>query len=97
MSFAESVKTVITNYKDFHGRARRSEFWWYYLFECIINFGLSALGNITGISGFTWGIVVFNVILFVPGLALLFRRMHDTGKAHGFCFRVSFPLRDRSL
>ena len=36
MSFAEAVKSVITNFKDFHGRARRSEFWWYYLFECII-------------------------------------------------------------
>ena len=40
MSIFEAVRSVITNFKDFHGRARRSEFWWYYLFECIINFGL---------------------------------------------------------
>ena len=78
MSFIEAVRSVITNFKDFKGRARRSEFWWYYLFECIINFGLSWLSNATGIKGFVWGILVFNVVLFVHGLALLFRRMQSS-------------------
>lgn len=31
MSFIESIKTVLTKYAVFNGRARRSEFWWYYL------------------------------------------------------------------
>ncbi len=72
---------IDANFRNFHGRARRSEFWWYYLFECIINFGLSGLSNATGIKAFVWGILVLNVVLFIPGLALLFRRMHDTGKS----------------
>ncbi|WP_196808798.1 MULTISPECIES: hypothetical protein [unclassified Butyrivibrio] len=29
MSFTESIKSVLTNFKDFKGRARRSEFWWF--------------------------------------------------------------------
>ena len=92
MSIFEAVRSVITNFKDFHGRARRSEFWWYNLFECIINFGLSFLGNMTGIRAFIWGILVFNVVLFIPGLALLFRRMHDTGKSAWWLLPAIIPF-----
>ena len=92
MSFTESIKSVLTNFKDFRGRARRSEFWWYYLFECIINFGLSGLSNLTGIKAFVWGILVFNVVLFIPGLALLFRRMHDTGKSAWLLIPCIIPM-----
>ena len=31
MSFIESIKTVLSKYAVFNGRARRSEFWWYFL------------------------------------------------------------------
>lgn len=31
MSFIESIKTVLSKYAVFNGRARRSEFWWYML------------------------------------------------------------------
>jgi len=32
MSFADAIKSVYTNYVNFQGRARRSEYWWFYLF-----------------------------------------------------------------
>lgn len=31
MSFGEAVKTCFKKYANFNGRARRSEFWWFYL------------------------------------------------------------------
>ena len=31
MSFIESIKTVLSKYAVFNGRARRSEYWWYVL------------------------------------------------------------------
>jgi len=32
MSFVDAVKTCFTKYVDFNGRARRSEYWYFYLF-----------------------------------------------------------------
>lgn len=36
MSFGESVKTCFSKYANFNGRARRSEFWWFYLLNVIL-------------------------------------------------------------
>jgi len=81
MSFIEAIKSALTQFKNFHGRARRSEYWWYYFFECVLYFGLSFLGNYTGIKAFTIAMYVFILALLFPGIALCFRRMHDTGKS----------------
>lgn len=37
MSFIESIKTVLSNYAVFNGRARRSEYWWYALAVTIVS------------------------------------------------------------
>ena len=42
MSFTEAVRTCISKYATFDGRATRSEFWWFYLFIVIV----SAIGYI---------------------------------------------------
>jgi uncharacterized membrane protein YhaH (DUF805 family) len=33
MTFGESIKTCFTKYADFTGRASRSEYWWWFLFD----------------------------------------------------------------
>ena len=38
MPFWEAVKTCFRKYFDFKGRARRSEYWWFILFECVLTF-----------------------------------------------------------
>lgn len=43
MSFGEAVKTCFKKYANFNGRARRSEFWWFYLALCIVNWVLGGL------------------------------------------------------
>jgi uncharacterized membrane protein YhaH (DUF805 family) len=35
MGFADAVKTRLSKYATFSGRARRSEYWWFYLFGAI--------------------------------------------------------------
>ena len=35
MGFTESVKTVFSKFATFSGRASRSEFWWFYLFNSL--------------------------------------------------------------
>lgn len=38
MTFPEAIKSAFRNYANFRGRARRSEFWYFYLLNFIINF-----------------------------------------------------------
>ncbi len=35
LSFVDAVKACFSKYADFNGRARRSEFWWFYLLNAI--------------------------------------------------------------
>ena len=55
MGFADAVRSGFANFATFEGRARRSEFWWFYLFLTLAAFG----------GGFIVMIVAFLTI--VPG------------------------------
>ncbi len=86
MSLIESIQSVFAGYFDFGGRARRSEFWWYMLVYSIIN---SILGifvrpalldrDVLSIIVIVLAVII-ELLLLIPTLALLFRRLHDTGK-----------------
>lgn len=47
MSFMEAVKTCFSKYATFTGRARRSEFWWFYLAVSIPYWILGIILNFT--------------------------------------------------
>jgi uncharacterized membrane protein YhaH (DUF805 family) len=79
VSFADAVTTVLTKkYADFSGRARRSEFWFFSLAAFLayaVAFGIGlAIGN-------QYLYLVLILALFVPGLALTVRRLHDTNRS----------------
>lgn len=78
MSFTDAVSTVLTKkYADFSGRARRSEFWWFFLLSVVVlvlAYSLSlALETIIPYA-------VAALALLVPTLAAQVRRLHDTGR-----------------
>ncbi len=73
---------VLKNYVGFSGRARRTEYWMFALFNAIIFIVLAILAAITK-SYFFWvlyGLYALGVI--IPSLAVAWRRMQDTGR-HG--------------
>jgi uncharacterized membrane protein YhaH (DUF805 family) len=68
---------------DFKGRARRSEFWYWYLFFVLGLIVLATLGSFLG----TFGYVLYGIFLIgslIPSLSLSVRRMHDAGKSGWF-------------
>lgn len=69
---------VWKNYANFEGRARRSEYWYFVLFNTIILFGLSFL-MVVGES-FSILYALYALLSFIPNLAVAVRRMHDVGK-----------------
>ena len=90
MGFTEAVKSFWSSYTMFRGRSRRSEYWFIQLFLIITNLAAGAIdlalmrGDVDrfiangggGIVGLIW---IFVTIL--PALAVLVRRLHDTGKS----------------
>lgn len=70
-------------YVDFEGRARRTEYWMFILINAIIGFALSFVDFLGAIYG---------LIAFLPGLAVMVRRLHDTNRS-GWWILIGFiPL-----
>ena len=77
MSFMDAVKSVLSNYVGFSGRARRSEFWWYVLFLVIVDVVAAVLNNALGTTLVS---TLVGLALLLPNLAVGARRLHDVGR-----------------
>ena len=96
MGFMDAVKTCFQNYANFSGRARRSEYWYFCLFNILVSGVLGLLGNIAG-QGFIASLLngvasLYSLAAFIPGLAVAWRRLHDIGKSGGYWFFILIPL-----
>lgn len=101
MTFTESIKSCFDNYATFSGRAPRSEYWFFVLFNMLVVWGVilvfSALGYAVGGAegaGIAYGIgyVICILGLFLPSLAVLVRRLHDTGRSGWWYFIAFVPV-----
>ena len=88
--------TVLKKYAVFSGRARRKEFWMFFLFNVIFSFLAVILDNVLGtVSEDTgYGIIysLYTLAVLLPGLAVLVRRLHDIGKSGWWIFISLVPL-----
>ena len=81
-------KAVFENYANFNGRARRSEYWYFVLVYVILIVAINVLTGVfagMGSTALTFGLsglmMVINLGLLVPSIAVAVRRMHDVGKS----------------
>ncbi|MDP9436969.1 MAG: DUF805 domain-containing protein [Actinomycetota bacterium] len=89
MGFADAVSSGFARYASFSGRARRSEYWWFYLFTFLVYVAATVIDAIIGVPA-TAAIAV--LALFIPTLAVSVRRLHDTGRS-GWWFLIGLvPL-----
>lgn len=89
MSFMHAVEQVFKKYAVFEGRARRSEFWYFQLFQFLVYFVLGIL-SVTGI--FAVFIPIYFLGSLIPNLAVTWRRYHDIGKSGMYYFLIWIPL-----
>ena len=83
MNMIEAVQSCLKKYVGFSGRARRSEYWYWVLATIIIAVILAIVEGVLGLSNAGDGPLsnIFNLAIFLPGLAVAFRRLHDTGRS----------------
>ncbi|MDG4835009.1 MULTISPECIES: DUF805 domain-containing protein [unclassified Micromonospora] len=96
MSFIDAVKSVLSKYVGFTGRARRSEYWWFALFTILVSIVASILDGALGLDfeGSTTGLIglVASLALLLPSLAVGVRRLHDTDRTGWWLLIALVPL-----
>lgn len=81
--------TALKKYAVFGGRARRKEYWLFLLFNVIIAMVIVFIEGITGISLLS---ILYLLAVFLPGLAVGVRRLHDTNRSGWWLFLSLLPL-----
>jgi uncharacterized membrane protein YhaH (DUF805 family) len=89
MTFGTAISSVLTQYTGFSGRARRSEYWWFFLFNVLVSVVTGVLDAVLHTS--VIGLVV-GLGLLLPSLAVSFRRLHDTGRSAWWLLIGLIPL-----
>ena len=99
-------RAVIADYSNFNGRARRREFWAFWLFYILGMFALFGFGILVdlAINGFEtnadrtpMGVIGFIPVLaffsglILPSIALVVRRVHDAGQSGWFALLCFIP------
>jgi len=85
MDFVTAVKTCLTKYATFAGRARRSEYWYFTLFNTIVSIALDVAG-LDQIGLF------YALVTFLPSLAASVRRLHDTDRSGWWLLLMFIPI-----
>ncbi|CAH1596769.1 DUF805 domain-containing protein [Vibrio rotiferianus] len=68
---------VLKKYAVFNGRARRKEYWMFFLFNLIFSF---TLGFVDGFLGTVFIGTIYGLAVLIPGIAVTVRRLHDIGR-----------------
>lgn len=87
---------VLKKYAVFNGRARRKEYWYFFLFNTIIGIVLAVVDGMTGTLDPEVGIGllggIYALAVMIPGIAVSVRRLHDTGRTGWWLLIVLIPL-----
>ena len=87
---------VLKKYAVFTGRARRKEYWYFVLFNVIISIILAFVDEMTGSfsAEFGMGLLggIYSLAVFIPGLAVSVRRLHDTSRSGWWLLIIFIPV-----
>ena len=83
MNIKESFISGFINWKNFSGRACRSEFWYFTLSVSLISFLLALVESAVGIFSEEFGYgpfsALFQIITIIPSISITSRRLQDRG------------------
>lgn len=80
----------LKRYAEFGGRSTRTELALFYVLVFALNAGLSFVGDMIGHRADQWLSQLLTLALACPTLALLVRRMHDSGRS-GWWLLLGLP------
>ena len=85
MNFRIAIIKCFMLYAIFSGRAKRAEFWWFFLVCMIVGLMGSVIDAALGLDAAIGGNGVFTTLIqlatFLPSIAVGSRRLHDTNRS----------------
>jgi uncharacterized membrane protein YhaH (DUF805 family) len=88
--------TPLRKFADLNGRARRAEYWWFYLMVIVGYLVASIIDSLLGLDGTVgpYGIVtmLFGLAMLLPSIAVGVRRLHDTDRSGWWMLIAFVPL-----
>ena len=81
---------VLRNYATFSGRSRRMEYWMFALINAIIGLAISSIEILAGGPGIIG--VLYGLAVFIPGIAVTVRRLHDINRSGWWLLILLIPL-----
>src|ERR1035437_9534793 len=76
-----AVKSCLAKYGSATGRASRSEFWYFFLFVCVVGLSADLIDTYVIASGTRILGVIWWLATFLPTIAVLIRRLHDIDRS----------------
>lgn len=83
MNFGEAISSVLSKYSTFSGRAARSEYWYWTLFQWLLLFGLMLASLLMAARSGTSPMILMVVfaiafiVMILPTISVAVRRLHD--------------------
>jgi len=81
---------VLKKYAVFNGRARRKEYWMFFLFNIIIAIVLGVVEGMVGGPGVLGAL--YGLAVLLPGIGVSIRRLHDTDRSGWWLLIGLVPL-----
>ncbi|MBM7412605.1 uncharacterized membrane protein YhaH (DUF805 family) [Clavibacter michiganensis] len=105
-SWQEAMRRFFLKYATFRGRASRSEFWWWALTGFVVSSALRTLSSLNADSRESLGsfdavtiidpwsavLSVLQLAVFIPSLAVSWRRLHDVDRSGAWTFINFIPV-----
>ena len=87
---------AIRKYTVFSGRSRRSEYWYFVLFNTLIIVALTVVDVATGMYSIEGDVGllsgIYSLAVFIPSFAVTVRRLHDTDRSGWWVLLAVVPI-----
>jgi uncharacterized membrane protein YhaH (DUF805 family) len=94
--FVSAIKKGFRGYVVWDARSTRSEYWWWTLFAVIVAIIASIIDSVlfsTSMGSGTGPVyLISGLALFLPGLSLWIRRLHDTDRSGWWTWILLVPI-----
>ena len=98
-SFGRALAVCFLKYCTFRGRASRTEYWCWIVFQALLHLFLTSFNAVmSNLNSILWLVVasllqyLFVLALFLPTMAVSVRRLHDTGRSGQWLLAALIPV-----